>query len=69
MAGCDENIMGVPGYRLSQVIVYVWTRYLGRSGRELSEWLNISTQAVYTAATRIEKNRELSDDLLERLCQ
>ena len=37
------------------VLCYIWVHYLGQSGHKLAMRLNISPQAVYSAAARFEK--------------
>jgi hypothetical protein len=55
--------------RARALICYVWTRYLGRSGRELARELAVSPQAVYSASARIEKEGGVEMDLLRKWCK
>lgn len=41
--------------RARAVLCYVWVRRLGRSGRDLARRLGVTAQAVYAAASRVER--------------
>ena len=51
------------------VLCYVWTYYLGQSGRVLARELGVSPQAVYAASSRMERDGGLDAEALERWCQ
>lgn len=50
-------------------IAYVWTRYLGRSGRALAAELGITPQAVYGAAKQAEETGMVEPEDLIRWCK
>jgi REP element-mobilizing transposase RayT len=50
-------------------LCYVWTYYLGKSGRVLAEELGVSPQAVYAASSRVERNGGLDVEAMERWCR
>jgi hypothetical protein len=54
--------------RARALLCYVWTRHLGRSGRELSRELGVSPQAVYSAAARIAEEGGVDPELLKIRC-
>ncbi len=55
--------------RARAVVSYVWTRYLGRSGRALAKELGVSPQAVYAAAGRVGRDIKIEAGDLERWCR
>ncbi len=55
--------------RARAVVSYVWTRYLGRSGRALAQELGVSPQAVYAAAGRVGRDIIIAAGDLERWCR
>ncbi len=55
--------------RARAVVSYVWTRYLGRSGRALAQELGVSPQAVYAAAGRVGRDIIIEAGDLERWCR
>jgi hypothetical protein len=55
--------------RARAVLCYVWMHYLGQSGRVLAEKLGVSSQAVYAASSRVERNGGLDAEVLERWCR
>jgi len=50
-------------------LCYVWTYYLGQSGRVLAEELGVSPQAVYAASSRVERDGGLNAKVMERWCR
>ena len=62
--GRSENVS-----RARAALCYVWTYYLGQSGRVLAEELGVSPQAVYAASSRIERDGGLDSEAMERWCQ
>lgn len=55
--------------RARAVVSYVWTRYLGRSGREVARELGVSPQAIYAASCRVGQDIRISSVDLERWCR
>ena len=43
--------------------------YLGQSGKVLAEELGVSSQAVYAASSRVERDGGLDAEVLERWCR
>ena len=62
--GRSENVS-----RARAALCYVWTYYLGQSGRVLAEELGVSPQAVYAASSRVERDGGLGAEALERWCR
>jgi chromosomal replication initiation ATPase DnaA len=62
--GRSENVS-----RARATLCYVWTYYLGKSGRELARELGVSPQAVYAASSRVERDGGLNAESLERWCR
>ncbi|MDL1958600.1 MAG: hypothetical protein LWW99_04380, partial [Deltaproteobacteria bacterium] len=62
--GRSENVS-----RARAALCYVWTYYLGKSGRVLAEELGVSSQAVYAASSRVERDGGLDAKALERWCR
>lgn len=62
--GRSENVS-----RARAALCYVWTYYLGKSGRLLVEELGVSSQAVYAASSRVERDGGLDAEALERWCR
>ena len=55
--------------RARATICYVWTYYLGQSGRVLAKELGVSPQAVYAASSRMERDGGLNEKVMERWCR
>ena len=62
--GRSENVS-----RARAALCYVWTYYLGKSGRVLARELGVSPQAVYAASSRVERDGGLDAEALERWCR
>jgi biotin operon repressor len=50
--------------RARAALCYVWTYYLGQSGRVLARELGVSPQAVYAASSRMEQDGGLDAEAL-----
>jgi hypothetical protein len=72
--GVPEGALGGGGRtrvvsKARAVLSYVWMRYLGRSGRELSRLLGIGPQGVYWACRKVDPDSKNLVKEIERWCR